>query len=142
MPIAPQPHVDDVQRIQVQVTQVVLDRRPQFRWRLRRVPRLVRFPPRTHLRHQHQVFGVREQRFVNELVHHMRAVEVAGVNVIDARLDCFLQHLDGFVVVLRRPIHTRPGELHRAVAHAVYSQIRAGKGEGSLQVVHSPDSFG
>ena len=60
------------------------------------------------------------QRLANDLVGDMRPVEIAGIDVIDARRHGFAQHGDRRITVLRRPEHAGSGQLHGAVAHAVY----------------------
>ena len=63
------------------------------------------------------------QRFADELIGDVRAVEVARVDVIDAARDRLAQHGDRAVAVFRRPEHARSGELHRAVAQALHGAI-------------------
>ena len=76
------------------------------------------------------------QRLADELVGHMRTVVVAGVDVIDAARDRFAQHRDRGVVVLRRPEHARPGELHGAVAKALHNPVAERKRSRGADVVH------
>ena len=76
------------------------------------------------------------KRLANELVGHMRTVVVAGVDVIDAARDRFAQHSDGGIVVLRRPEHARPGELHGAVAKALHNPVAERKRSRGYDVVH------
>ena len=44
-------------------------------------------PPRTDLADQDQVLGVGVERLANELIHHVRAVELGGVDVVHATVD-------------------------------------------------------
>ena len=56
-----------------------------------------------------RVGGVGMQRFADEFVGDIRAVELRGVDVVDAQLDCALEHGERLVVVARRAEHTGPG---------------------------------
>ena len=73
--------------------------------------------------------------FFDDLVGDVRAVEVAGIDVVDAGFDGFAQNGDGGRAILRRAKDMRAGELHGAVAHAVDGHIGAGEGEGSTEIV-------
>jgi hypothetical protein len=73
-------------------------------------------PPGTDLADQDQVLGVGEERLANELVHHIRPVELGGVDVVDATVDCLAQHGECLVAVVGWPEHTRPREAHRPEA--------------------------
>ena len=64
------------------------------------------------------------QRAPDDLVGHMGTVEVAGVDVVDARRDGFPEQRDRAFHVARRAEDTRAGELHGAVAEAIDSQRR------------------
>jgi len=64
------------------------------------------------------------QRLADELVGDMGAVEIAGVDMIDAALDRFAQHRQRFTAVLGRTEHARTRKLHGAIAHAVDDAIR------------------
>ena len=76
------------------------------------------------------------QRLADELVGDVRAVEVAGVDVVDAAGHRLAQHGERRVAVLRRPEHARAGELHRAIAHAVHGAVAEREGAGLLDVGH------
>jgi len=65
---------------------------------------------------------------VDELVDHVRAVEVRGVNVGDPHLHRFAQHSDDAVVVRRRPEDPGAGELHRTEPHPGDCEV-PGQGE-------------
>ena len=56
------------------------------------------------------------KRLANKLVGDVRAIEIAGVNVIDAARHGLPQHGEGRIAIIRRSKHTRSGELHRAIA--------------------------
>ena len=61
-------------------------------------------------------FGIGRERLADDLVGDVRAVEVAGVDVVDAARDRLAQHGERRVAILRRPEYAGAGELHRAVA--------------------------
>ena len=83
--------VHHVQHINPQVTQVTVDGFGQFITGEGGEPRAALTTPRAHLGHDHQIFGVRMQRFTDQLIGHVRAVKITGVDVIDAAGDCFAQ---------------------------------------------------
>lgn len=60
------------------------------------------------------------QRLADDLVRHVRAVEVARVDVVHAQCHGFAQHRNGLRAVPGRPEHAGTGQLHGAVAHAVH----------------------
>jgi hypothetical protein len=63
------------------------------------------------------------ERFFDQLIGYMRAIEVAGVDVIDTESNNLAQDRDRTVVVLRRPEYMRTSQLHGPVAHASKDQI-------------------
>ena len=74
-----------------------------------------------------EVVRIGVQRLADQLVGDVRAVEVAGVDVVDAARHRLAQHRERRVAVLGRPEHAGPGELHRAVAHAVHDAVAQGR---------------
>jgi hypothetical protein len=56
---------------------------------------------------------------LDNLIGYVRAVVVAGVDVIHARGYRFAQNSNRGVNVPWRPKNFRPGKLHGAIAHAV-----------------------
>ena len=76
------------------------------------------------------------KRLADELVGDVRAVEVAGVDMVDAARHGLAQHGDRRVAVLGRPEHAGPGELHRAIAHAVHDAVAEGEGAGNTEINH------
>src|SRR3984957_19951133 len=66
----------------------------------------------------------------------MGPVEVAGVDVVDAARDRLAQHRDRGIVVLRRPEHARPGELHGPVAKTLHNPVTERKRSRGADVVH------
>jgi hypothetical protein len=80
----------------------------------------------TELGHDDEAFGIRMERPLDQLIGDVRPVVVAGVDVIHAGLDGLSQHGERGIDVARRSEDLRPGELHRAVAHAVEHHRCAG----------------
>ena len=67
------------------------------------------------------------QRFADDLVGHVRAVEVAGVDVVHPARDGLAQHGERRGAVLGRAEDAGPGELHGAVAEALHGAARRGE---------------
>ena len=80
-----------------------------------------------------EVVGVGMERLLDELVGDVGAVEVAGVDVVDAAGDGFAENGERRVRVLGGTEDVRAGELHGAVAHAVHGKGGAGEGEGAAE---------
>ena len=73
------------------------------------------------------------QGFADELVGDVGAVEVAGVNVVDAGVDGLAQNGKGGGVVAWRAEDVGSGKLHGAVAEAVHGGAGAGEGKGAAE---------
>ena len=58
------------------------------------------------------------ERFSDKLIGNVRAIEVAGVDVIDTEPKNLAQDGEGTVVIYWRPEYVRTSQLHGAVAHA------------------------
>ena len=116
---AHEPQVDDVERFDAEVPQIVVNRAGQVRRRHRRIPRGVGAANGADLGHDHQVVRIGVQRLADQLVGDVGAIEIAGVDVIDPAGDRLAQHGERRGAILRRPEYAGPGELHRAIAHAV-----------------------
>jgi hypothetical protein len=58
------------------------------------------------------------ERFSDKLICNVRAIEVAGVDVIDTEPDNLAQDREGTVVICWWPEYMRTSQLHGAVAHA------------------------
>ena len=82
------------------------------------------------------------QRLADQLVGDVRAVEVAGVDMIDAGRHGRAQHRDGTVRVLRRPEHAGPGQLHGAVAEALHGAVAERERAGFADVGHGLSPWG
>ena len=76
------------------------------------------------------------QRFADHPVGDVRAIEVAGVDVVDAARDRLPQHGNRAGVVLRWPEHPRSGKLHRTVAEAVHGAVAKRKCAGLADIGH------
>jgi len=63
------------------------------------------------------------QRFFDKLIGYVRAIEVAGVDVIDTEANNLAQDGERTVVICRRPEYMRTSQLHGPVAHASKDQI-------------------
>ena len=77
--------------------------------------------------------GIGVQGLADELVHHVRAVVVAGVDVVDAEFHRAAQHGDRGVPVGRRAHHAGPGELHGSVPEPVHRAVAEGVPAGLLR---------
>ena len=53
----------------------------------------------------------------------VRAIEIAGVDVVDPPRDRLAKHGEGRVAIIRRAEHAPSGELHGAVAHTVHGAV-------------------
>ena len=123
-----QPEVDRRELVGLQAAEVVLDALPQLVGRVPRDPAALLIAARTHLGHQRQVVGVRVQGLVDELVGHVRAVVLRGVDVVDPGLDRPPQHRERLLAITGRSLHPGTGQLHRTEPDAgdlVRSQRKA-----------------
>lgn len=62
------------------------------------------------------------ERPLDDLIGDVRAVIVAGIDVVYAGLHRLAQNCDRFVCVARRSEDLRASELHGTVAHAIHVQ--------------------
>ena len=97
------PQVDDVERVQAEVLEVLVDGLRELLGLQRGLPAALGAAPRADLGDDVQVVRVRVQRLLDELVDDVRPVEVAGVDVGDAQLDGLAQDRDGRVRSLGGP---------------------------------------
>ena len=84
------------------VAEVLLDVGAQFVGFLRRHPVALVVAAGADLADQREVLGIGVQRLADEFVGDVRAVELRGVDVVDAQLDGASEHGDRLVVVARR----------------------------------------
>ena len=59
------------------------------------------------------------QRLANELISHVWTVKIGGINMIDARLDRFLQYADSGLRIFWRAEDAGPRKLHRPVSQTI-----------------------
>ena len=115
--------VDDIERVQAQVTEVVVDAGDQVFRRDGQLPRLVGRPAGSELGDDHQPRRVRMQSLANYLVSDVRAVEVRLCRYGSRRPR---QPRGGrttaLVRVLGRSPHAGASQLHRAVTYPMDRQ--------------------
>src|SRR3546814_4426295 len=100
-----------------------------------------RAAPNADLSHNHKVGVVGVKRFANDLISDVRAIKIAGVDMVDARFHRPTQDRHRFRAVAGRAEHARYGKLHRAIAHPVYDTLAQWEGSafggnrhGKLQI--------
>src|SRR6266567_1784793 len=129
-----QAEVDDIESFEAQIAQVVLDALDQICTRTVKNPGAVFATASAHLGDDVEVFRVRMQGFLDDLVGDVRAVEVAGVNVVDTGSDGFAQDGDGFRAVAGRAEDVGAGELHCAVTNTVNGERSTGEVECAAEL--------
>ena len=77
------------------------------------------------------------QGFADELVGDVRAVELGGIDVVDAKFDSAPQHRQRLVAVAWRPERTGPRQLDRAEANARDGKATKRKGIHSTRLTSS-----
>jgi len=82
-------------------------------------PRFVLSPPTTYFGDYHESIPIGMKRPFDDLVGHMRAVEVARIDVIDPCRNRLSQNSYCSVDITRRSPHLRTGKLHRTIAHSL-----------------------
>jgi hypothetical protein len=106
----------------------------QLLTRKRLKPGLVITPTSANLGDDHQVIRIGMEGLLNNLIRYMRAVKVAGVDMIDAGCNRFSQNCDRTVNVTRWSPDSGTGKLHRAIAHAVQCYRSAGEREAAAKI--------
>jgi len=76
------------------------------------------------------------ERLADHLVGDVGAIEVAGVDMVDAAGDRLAQYGEGGVAILGWAKYAGAGELHGAVTHAVDGAVAEGGGAGGGDVGH------
>ena len=127
--------IDDIQRVEPEISQIVVNAIDQFLARKSMKPGLVCSPARAHLGDDHQAIRIGMERLLDDLIGHMRTVKVAGIDVVHAGRDRLSQNGNRGLHIARRSPHLRAGKLHRAIAHAVQGHRCAGKREGAAKIV-------
>src|SRR6266404_6867346 len=128
--------VDHVKGVNLEVPEVVMDAAREVRRGERRNPRGVGPTHGAELGHDHEIAGVGMKRLPDELVGDVRAIIIAGVDVIDPACHGLAQHDKCGAAILRRPEHAGSGELHGAVAHAVHAAVAQGENASGGNVGH------
>ena len=75
-------------------------------------------------------------RMADQLVGNVRAVEVAGVDVVDAARHCRSQDRECAVPIFGRPEHSWSSELHRTVTHAPHGARAERERSGFADINH------
>ena len=122
--------VDDVDHVAAKIAQIVVHRLGQLGGREGGQPRGIGTTARADLSPDDQVIGVGIQRLADDLVGDVRAVEVAGVDVVHAGRDGRLQDGASRLGILGRAEDVGPGQLHGAVAQPPHGAAAEGEGAG------------
>ena len=122
--------VDDVEHVEAEVAQIVVDGLRQLFARKGRDPGPVLAAPGADLGDDDEIVGIGMQRLADDLVGDMRAVEVAGVDVVDAAGHRLAQHGERRVAILGRAEDAGPGELHGAVTQPLHGAVAEREGAG------------
>src|SRR5690606_10641636 len=119
-----------------EIAKIVLDGTAQFVARIGGQPFGLVVAPRADLGDDDEVVRVRMQGFANDAVGDVRAVEIAGVDVVDAARHRLAQHGYGFGTVPGRTVDAGSGQLHGAVAEATDPAVAESEGSGFFDVGH------
>ena len=128
--------IDHVEHLEPEIGQVVVHRLGERLGRERRVPGAVGAPPRPDLGDDGQIIGIGVERLPDDAVGDVRAVEIAGVDVVDALLDRRAQHREGAGVVFWRAEDAWARELHGAIAQPLYRLLAERIGAGLFKSAH------
>jgi hypothetical protein len=128
--------VDHVEHLEAKIAEVVVHGRFQFRGRGGRKPGCVVAAPGADLGDDDEIVRIGMQRLADQGVGHVRAVEVAGVDMVHAGGDGLAQHGERRVAILGRAEHAGPGELHGAIAEPLHAAAAEGESAGLLDVQH------
>ena len=128
--------VDHLEHVEAQIAEVIVDRLRQFFARERRNPRAILAAPRPDLGDDDEIIGIRVERFADELVRDVRAVEVARVDVVHPTRDGLAKHGQRRAMVLGRAEHARSGELHGTVTEPLHGAVAEGERAGLVDAGH------
>ena len=84
--------IDNVENIQAKIAQIVMYGLCEFDAGKCRIPGRIRAAYGADLGHHHHRIGIEMQGFPDDLVGDMRAIEITGVDMIDAPLERFTLH--------------------------------------------------
>ncbi|MNV78549.1 hypothetical protein D3C71_1720450 [compost metagenome] len=108
--------VDHVEHVAPQVAQIVMHGARQHVGRESGIPRCVIAAHGADLGHDHEIVRIRRQRLADQQVGDVGAVEIAGVDVVDAGGHGLAQDRKRGVAILGRAEYAWAGQLHCAVA--------------------------
>ena len=91
----------------------------QFLTRKSRDPRLVFTTASADFGDDHETIHIRMKRLFDDLIGHVRTVEIARIDVVHACRNRLSQNSNGAVNITRRSPHLWSGKLHRTIAHAI-----------------------
>src|SRR5690349_9819196 len=124
-----EPEIYNLERIEAKVAQIVMYGIDNLLPRACVKPGTVGAAASADFGHDHQVIGIRMQRLLNDLISHMRTVEIAGIDMVNAGCDGFAKNRDRTGNIgWRAPNHLvaiPAGELHGTVTDPVHSQRSA-----------------
>ena len=66
----------------------------------------------------------------------MRAIEIAGVDMVDTSIDRCAQYRERGLMVLGRPEHAGTCKLHGAIAEPLDAAVAEGKASGLIEIGH------
>ncbi len=111
--------VHHLQHVEPQVTQIVLDGLGQFSGRHGRQPVAFLVTAGADLGDNAQIVGVGVERFADQLIGHMGAIEIRGIDMVYPGFDGGLQHAHRFFWIFRRAENAGAGQLHGAVTQPI-----------------------
>src|SRR5580698_4141428 len=97
-------------------------------------PGLVCAPASADLGDNHEAIRIGMERPLNKLIGHMRTVEVAGINMVHARLYGLAQNSYGSVNISGWSPHPWTRKLHCTVPHAVHGHGCARQREAAGEI--------
>src|SRR5580704_12714714 len=89
-----EPEIHDVEGIEAQVAQIVMYGIDDLLARACVKPRTVGAAASADFGHDDQIIRIRMQRLLNDLIGHMRTVEISGIDMVHARIDSFAKNRD------------------------------------------------
>src|SRR6516162_2128217 len=126
--------VDDVERIGTKIPKIAMNAVDQLLTRKGLNPRFVRAAPGAHFGDDYQASRVGMKGLFDNLIGNMRAVIIAGVDMVHASGDRLLQNRNCSVNIPWRSPDFGAGQLHRAVAHSVEAGRGTRKSECATQL--------
>ena len=109
------PNLDEVERLQIQVAEIIVNRRRELRGCKGGMPRFILSASSSHFSHDHEILRVRIQRFFDDPVGHVRAVKITGIDMIDAGRNGFAKDRERRGWIAWGSPNTGTGQLHRAI---------------------------